>query len=87
MHAAGPGCRHNHGDMSIFSIDSVWAIGYRQVISSLDLDSEHIAVIASTTEVQDAGMMSRLVVQVPRLKAYLTGTGEEWACCLKHLHN
>ena len=34
-----------------------------------------MTVVASTTEPQEAGMLSRLLVQVPRVEAYLTGTG------------
>lgn len=48
-----------------------------QVITSFhpeDAD-DHLLVIASTTQPQEEGMPSKLRLQIPRSKAYFTGTG------------
>ena len=48
-----------------------------QVVTSFhpeDAD-DHLLVIASTNEPQEEGMPSKLRMQIPRSKAYFTGTG------------
>ncbi len=49
-----------------------------QVITSFHPEGaeDHLLVIASTTLPQEEGMPSTLRVQIPRSKAYFTGTGD-----------
>ncbi|KFM26698.1 2,3-bisphosphoglycerate-independent phosphoglycerate mutase 1 [Auxenochlorella protothecoides] len=46
------------------------------VITSLDLEPDHVTVLASTTQPQAEGALSTFRILVPRVQAYVTGTGE-----------
>ncbi|KAL6783754.1 PDX2 [Auxenochlorella protothecoides x Auxenochlorella symbiontica] len=52
------------------------------VITSLDLEPDHVTVLASTTQPQAEGALSTFRILVPRVQAYVTGTGDLFTALL-----